>query len=361
MNGTLTILGATGYTGRLCVAQAVERGQPLLIAGRRLQALEELAAAYADRDVAISVAAADATDPRSLRDLCERSTVLLSAVGPYAQLGRAPVEAALAAGCHYVDVTGEVEFMKWVYGLATTAEERGISLATGAGFDGVPGDLLATIAARALDRPVQHARVAYHVESALVSAGTARTALGALQRGGAVWRNGRVSQEPAGVEQWHVPFPTPPGPTIAVSAPLPEVVTLGRSVGAEVARGFFVVPAGRAVASIAAPAQRLASVLSGSPMWDLLERAVDRLPQGPHEQQRTKARTVVLAEVSSVDGISAVRWAKLNDLYGATAVIAITGAQRLMAGGVRTGAVTPSDLFDAESLFAELDAELGPP
>ena len=360
MDKTLTILGATGYTGRLCVAEAVKRGQPVLIAGRRREALDEIAAEYADAGTTVEVAVADVTDTQSLRELCDRSAVLLSTVGPYTQLGHGPVEAALEAGCHYLDVTGEVEFMTWVYGQSAAAEQRGVTLATGFGFDGVPGDLLATIAAKALDRPVTSARVAYHVEAGRFSAGTVRTALGTLQRGGAVWRNGRVAQEPAGVEQWHVPFPSPPGPVIAVSAPMPEVVTVGRSVGAETARSYLVVPAGRAVASIAAPAQRLASALSGTPVWDLLERAVDRMPEGPDEERRAKTRTVVLAEVATVDGVSAVRWCRLNDVYGATAVIALTGAQRLLSGDVATGTVTPSTLFEPEALLAELDAEIGP-
>jgi saccharopine dehydrogenase (NAD+, L-lysine-forming) len=285
---------------------------------------------------------------------------MLSTVGPYATLGKGPVEACIETGCHYVDVTGEVEFMTWVYAQSERASQRGVTLATASGFDGVPGDLLASLAAKALDRPVRSARVAYLVENARVSAGTARSALGALNRGGAVWRSGRVAQEPAGIEQWQVPFPEPPGPTLAVSAPLPEVVTVGRSIGADVVRSYFVIPAGRAVSSIAGPAQRVASLLSTTPVWSLLERAVDRLPEGPSQEQRARTRTLILSEVTGEGGVSAVRWATLNDLYGATAVIAVSAAQRLLTGEVPTGAVTPSTLFDPATLFEELGAQVGP-
>jgi saccharopine dehydrogenase (NAD+, L-lysine-forming) len=361
MEQTLTILGATGYTGRLCVTEAVRRGQPIVIAGRRREALEEIAAAHADSGVPMEVAVADVGDPDALRELAERSTTLLSTVGPYTKLGQGPVQACIESGCHYVDVTGEVEFMTWVYAQSERAAAKGVTLATGSGFDGVPGDLLAAMAAQALDRPVHSARVAYHVENARVSAGTARSALGALNRGGAVWRSGRVAQEPAAVEQWQVPFPEPQGPTLAVSAPLPEVVTVGRSIGADVVRAYFVIPAGRAVSSIAGPAQRVAALLSTTPLWGLLERGIDRLPDGPTAAQRAKTRTLVLAEVTGEGGVAAVQWATLNELYGATAVIAISAAQKLLEGTVPTGAVTPSTLFDAATLFAELGAEVGPP
>ncbi|HVM18674.1 MAG TPA: saccharopine dehydrogenase NADP-binding domain-containing protein [Egibacteraceae bacterium] len=356
----LTILGATGYTGRLCVHEAIRLGMPVRLAGRRREALEELAADCAEAGVPVRVAVADVTDPDALREVAADSDVLLSTVGPYNELGHEPVEAALDAGCAYVDVTGEVEFLTWVHRQSPRAVERGVTLAPGVGFDGVPGDLLAALAAQALDRPVARARVAYAVQDGRVSAGTARTALEGLRRGGAVWRSGRVAQEPVGIDHWHVPFPQPPGPETAVSAPLPEVVTVGRSVGAEVVRSYFVVPAGRVVASVAVPAQRLTSLLSATPVWGLLERAVDRMPAGPDAEQRRRTATVVLAEVASADGVSVVRWARLSDLYETTARIALSAVRRLRDGAGQPGVVTPSQLFDPAGLLTEIGAEIGP-
>lgn len=357
---TLTILGATGYTGRLCVAEAVAQGLGVRLAGRRRDALEDLAAEYTERGVEISVAVADVVDRGALKRLAESSDVLLSTVGPYNDLGRPVVEAALNAPCPYLDVTGEVEFLDWVYTQDDRATEQGVALAPAVGFDGVPGDLLAALAARTLDRPVATARVAYHVASGRVSAGTARTALGALSRGGAVWRNGRVAQEPAGVEQWEVPFPDPPGATSTISAPLPEVVTLGRSVGAGLARSFFAVPGGKTLSGLAGPAGRLTSLLATTPVWGVVERAVDRLPEGPSEEARARTRALIFAEVASADGVTATRWARITDVYGVTAHIAIAGARRLATGDVPSGIRTPSQLFDAGSFLAEIADEVGP-
>lgn len=357
---TLTILGATGYTGRLCVAEAASQGMTVRLAGRRRDALEELAAEHVDSGATLSVAVADVVDRGALQRLAESSDVLLSTVGPYNDLGRPVVEAALAAPCPYLDVSGEIEYLDWVYSQSTRAQEQGVTFAPGIGFDGVPGDLLAVLAARALDRPVSSARAAYHVSSGRISAGTARSALGALSRGGAVWRNGRVAQEPAGVEHWDVPFPTPPGATGTVSAPLPEVVTLGRSIGADLARSFFAVPGGKAVSSVAGPAGRLTSLLSTTPVWGLVERAVDRLPDGPSPDDRRRTSAVILAEVTSADGVTATRWARITDVYGTTARIAVAGARVLAGGEVQAGVVTPSQLFDPEMLLADIADEVGP-
>ena len=354
---TITILGATGYTGRLCVAEAVRTGSGVRIAGRRRDALDELAAEYPDAE--ISVAVADVVDHAALRKLADDSDVLLSTVGPYAQLGRPVVEAALAARVPYLDVSGELEFLSWVYEQDARARDAGVTLAPGVGFDGVPGDLLASLAAAALGRPVTRARIGYVVSNGRVSAGTARSAVGALQRGGAAWRNGRLAQEPAGTEQWDVPFPDPPGTRGAISAPLPEVVTVGRSIGASEVRAFFAVPGAKLMGTIAGPAQRLASALSATPVWNLVDRGVDRLPDGPSPEDRAKTRTVILAEVSGADGVSVVRWARLADLYGATAKIAIAAAQILRDDSTDPGVVTPSQLFDPAQLLDEI-AEVGP-
>jgi short subunit dehydrogenase-like uncharacterized protein len=357
---TLTIFGATGYTGQLCVEEAVRQHIPLRIAGRRREALEALAARHASAGVPIDVVIADVEEPDTVVQLAADSEVLLSTVGPYTQFGRPVVDAAIAAGCAYLDVTGEVEFIEWVYQQADRARQTGARLAPAVGYDGVPGDLLAAVAAAALDRPVAEARVAYSIESGRVSAGTARTILAGLSRGGYAWRNGRLAQEPAGVEHWQAPFPSPPGPSSAISVPFPEVATLGRSVGARNARAYMDVPAGALVPSLAGPAQRFATLLSTTPVWGLIEKGVARLPEGPQPEQRQRAKTVVLAEVTSADGVSATRWARVNDLYGVTAVIAVEGAQRLAAGAVEPGVFTPSQVFDPEALLALIAEEQGP-
>ena len=355
---TLTIFGATGYTGRLCVAEAVRQGLPVRVAGRRADALDELAAEHAG--ASITTAVADVDDAASLQALAESSDVLLSTVGPYEQFGRPVVNAAISAATPYLDVTGELDFLNWVYAQSARAEQAGVSLAPALGYDGVPGDLLAKQAADALDGEVTTVRVAYFMEAARASAGTARSALGILSRGGAVWRDGRVCQEPAGIEQWQAPFPSPPGPSTAISVPFPEVATVGRSVGAELVRSYAVVPAGWVVPSIAGPAQRVTSFLSSTPVWGMLERAVDRLPDGPSDESRSRAKTVVIAEAAGRNGVAATRWARVADPYGVTAVIAVAAARRLADGDTASGVLTPSQVFDPATLLSQIADEVGP-
>ncbi len=49
----------------------------------------------------------DAEDKDSLIAIASQTTVLISTSGPFAKLGTHVVEACIAAGTHYCDVTGE--------------------------------------------------------------------------------------------------------------------------------------------------------------------------------------------------------------------------------------------------------------
>jgi short subunit dehydrogenase-like uncharacterized protein len=355
---TLTIYGATGYTGRLCAMEAARRGLPLRIAGRNRTALDALAEELTPRP---DIAVADATgDPAGLAALAESSDVLVSTVGPYATLGRPVVDAALAGGCHYLDVSGEVGFLDWAYRQHDRALAAGVALCPGFGFDGVPGELMAAVSARALDAPsVTEARVAYLVRGGRVSAGTARSALGVAAGGGAAWVNGHLIEEPAGAARWKVPFPEPLGRRGALSIPLPEVLTVSRSTGAETVRSYLVAPASGPLSQAAGAFGTVTRALARTPVWSLIRSGAGLLPEGPSDEARAKARAAVLAEVASSHG-SQSAWARLRDIYGTTAVIAASVAEGLLAHGPpHTGALTPSQALgdDVGGFLDEIGAD----
>jgi short subunit dehydrogenase-like uncharacterized protein len=157
MAGALvTILGATGYTGRLCARRAIDADLRVRLAGRRQDALGALAGELGGD---VEVAVVDVGDEQALRALAASTEVLVTTVGPYARLGRPVLEAALAAGCDYLDVSGEVEFLDWAYAQDGRAAGAGVVLCPGFGFDGSPGELLAALAAEELGEGVRDVRV----------------------------------------------------------------------------------------------------------------------------------------------------------------------------------------------------------
>ncbi len=355
---TLTILGATGYTGRLCAAEAVRRGVALRLAGRRPDALADLADELAAIGPRPAVAVADVVDRAALARLAATSDVVLSTVGPYARLGRPVVEAAIDAGCAYLDVSGEATFVEYVHHAGPRAATTGATLVPAVGFDGAVADLLAAVAARDLAGTVDEARAATVFRSGGVSAGTARSALGVMTSGGVAWIGGRAVAERPGAHRWRAPFPAPTGTRGAVSMPLVDAVLLGRSTGAPTARAYLAVPAATVVGGVAAPAHAVARRIAGTPLWSLVEHAVERLPEGPPPEVRRHGDAVVLAEVGG-RGDRRRAWAHVRDPYGATAVLAIHYAARLLAGGRRPGAWTPSQSSDPAALLDDVAAAWG--
>src|SRR4051794_13176269 len=107
----IVLFGATGYTGDLTARAMVARGMRPVLAARnpdRVVALgEELGG--------LETAVADVGQPASIRELLSPGDVLVSTVGPFTRWGEAAVTAAIEAGAHYLDSTGEPPFIRDVF------------------------------------------------------------------------------------------------------------------------------------------------------------------------------------------------------------------------------------------------------
>jgi len=74
--------------------------------------------------------------------MCNRTRVVLSTVGPYSIYGTKLVNVCCAYGTDYVDITGEVNWVKYISSRMTTlAKQSGSILVNHCGHDSVPYDL----------------------------------------------------------------------------------------------------------------------------------------------------------------------------------------------------------------------------
>ena len=72
-------------------------------------------AELAERLGGLEYVRADAMRQNTVFDLVGPDDVLVSTVGPFAKWGLPAVRAAVAAGCTYLDSTGEPEFIRRVF------------------------------------------------------------------------------------------------------------------------------------------------------------------------------------------------------------------------------------------------------
>ncbi|MFP5384214.1 MAG: saccharopine dehydrogenase family protein [Gammaproteobacteria bacterium] len=144
----IVLFGATGFTGTL-VAEAMARAASResfrwAIAGRSPEKLAEVLRVVADAnpEAKPGVIVADTENEESLNAMAAQGRVLISTVGPYLRYGDGVLRACVEGGTHYVDLTGEPEFVDrsraaW----HEMARSRGLRIVHSCGFDSIPHDL----------------------------------------------------------------------------------------------------------------------------------------------------------------------------------------------------------------------------
>lgn len=106
------VYGASGYTGRLICEYLREYNVPFVAAGRDAGKIES-----AMRENVAGIETADyevvevGHDTKALTELFAGSAVVCNTVGPFSRYGPEVVEACLAAGAHYLDTTGEQDWL----------------------------------------------------------------------------------------------------------------------------------------------------------------------------------------------------------------------------------------------------------
>ena len=108
----VVVYGASGYTGRLVCEYLREYGVPFIAAGRSADRIRSSMETNVSGIETADYEVAEVThDVGSLTDLFTGASVVLNTVGPFSQFGPEVVQAALAAGCHYTDTTGEQDWL----------------------------------------------------------------------------------------------------------------------------------------------------------------------------------------------------------------------------------------------------------
>ncbi|MEK6271537.1 MAG: saccharopine dehydrogenase NADP-binding domain-containing protein [Actinomycetota bacterium] len=146
----VVVFGATGVTGRRVAAylaeRAAETGAHWAAAARDVTKLGRVL----DEDgvSAPETVVANLDDPESLAAMASRARVVLNLVGPYTLYGQPVIEACVAGGAHYADLTGEIPFVRQtIDAFADRAAQAGVKLVQVCGFESLPPDLAVLLAA----------------------------------------------------------------------------------------------------------------------------------------------------------------------------------------------------------------------
>jgi short subunit dehydrogenase-like uncharacterized protein len=360
--GRIVLFGATGYTGRLVAAALVDRGARPVLAGRNADTLRELSDELGG---GYETQTADIGEPSSVRALVEKGDVLVSTVGPFKKYGEAAVEAAIDAGAHYIDSTGEPPFIRRVFDdWGPRAQGAGSGLLTAFGYDYVPGNLAGALALEEAGELATKVAVGYFMSGggsdlrSSMSGGTAASAAGVVLERGFAFRDGKVvGERPAKRVRsfdWSGKSLTAMSLGASEHYALPRLHPNLREVDAYL--GWFG-PASR-------PLQLLSLVGEVPGVTAMFGAVLGRVTKGssggPDAEARSKSGSRIVAEASDAEGnvLARVLMRGPNG-YTFTGDIMAWGAQLAAQNGLEgTGALGPVDGFGLRALEAGC-AEVG--
>ncbi|CAK0890965.1 unnamed protein product [Prorocentrum cordatum] len=158
----IVLFGATGFTGRLAaryLATAARAAEARwAVAGRSERRLSDLLRSLGE-PAGVGAIVADAADGASLRAMARQCRVLATAAGPYASIGLELVAACVESSTHYVDITGEPNFVREsIDRHHAAAAASGVKVVHCCGLDCIPVDLAVMLAIEGLSGPPRTVR-----------------------------------------------------------------------------------------------------------------------------------------------------------------------------------------------------------
>jgi hypothetical protein len=319
----IAVYGASGHTGRFIVDELRRRALSVIGVGRNPSRLPA--------DLPARTAAID--DPSALDRAFAGCALVINCAGPFLDTAVPIVEAALRAGCCYLDVTAEQASAKSTFeAYDPLAREAGLTVIPAAGFYGGVADLLASALAR--DGYAEEITIAIALDHWWPTEGTRRT--GERNRvPRVVVEEGRLvpMMLPARTTNWT--FDAPHGVQPMVESALSEIITISRHLDV----------------------RRLHTYLNATSVSEVRDA---RTPHPVAIDDRGRSAQRFAMEVVGV-GPAGTRRAKAHgqDIYAVSASIVVEAAVRILEPSFRRGGALPlGEAFDARDFLRSIAAHL---
>jgi len=180
------IWGASGFTGRIATnymhAQYGDGNISWAIAGRNQAKLDSV---RNQRDIDVLIAESD--DEESLKELVQKTKVLLTTVGPYSKYGSKLVATCAEYGTDYCDLTGESLWMReMISAYDESARNSGARIVHTCGFDSIPSDIGVYFLQKEMIArhgvPARHVKFRLRTAKGGMSGGTADSGLAMVEK-----------------------------------------------------------------------------------------------------------------------------------------------------------------------------------
>lgn len=344
------ILGATGYTGTLVARELARKDVPFVIAGRNEGKLVQLKDSL-PQPVEYRIATPD--DPTTLAGLFRGVDVVINTVGPFGDYGEPVVRAALEQNVHYLDTTGEQDYMlRMIENHDAVAQAKKKVVICAQAFEYAVGECAAALALEPLHNRADRVEVFNYVRGAGASRGTVKSAFRMFSEPCLIWDRGRLVEEKPGAVMNEIRFPGESQSRAALTIPGGEPLNIHRYADVSLVRTCLVMPP-RFVRAARYGTMAL-SLATAGPLRKVTDWAVDRFQDPPDYEvgRRSEFKVVARARRDSTEKICAVSG---HDPYGITASIAVEGARFLLKGPPRRyGVISTAMAFDPAAFLDAL-------
>lgn len=338
---TWMVYGANGYTGRLICEEAVRAGMKPVLAGRNHSEIAALAEKYQLEYRIFRLENKEAILPY-LKDI----SVVLHAAGPFVHTAAMMMDACLAAGTHYLDITGEME----VFGMAAqrtqVALEKNLMLMPGTGFDVVPTDCMAGLLKQELPAATS-LELAFVTLGGQISHGTAMSMTEKLGEGGASRIGGKIKREPIGKEGKEIEMDGKK--FFVMSIPWGDVFTAWFTTGIPNIRTFT---GSKPTVYWLLKMQGLFNPLLRTNWFkSKMRKKINQAPAGPSEEKRKRAKAYIWGQVSDNAGQEVTAWFQCPEGYTLTALSSLAIVEKVLAGNFKAGYQTPAGCYGNHLVF----------
>jgi short subunit dehydrogenase-like uncharacterized protein len=341
MNSTATnevwILGANGRCGSAVATQLAARRHALVLVGRDEGRLQDATNAIGGNT---RVVVADSIDDIAQRIARSDAAVVVNTIGPFAKTA-VPIARACPRGCHYVDISNELDATIDLLALNDEAVRTGRSFVTGAGFGFVATEsvVLTLCAGSPPAASVRVDALPFVDGSGPLGDTLAATIVEGLPMGGRRYRNGALVRAQLGADPERLVLPD--GSTrVTAAMPTGDLEAARRACGASSAVAASPLAPSTPVARFAMTA--VMPLFKSRIVRDFARRRLAQVRLTPPAQ---KLDSWTHARVQWADGRVREGWLRAGEAMAFTNAVTTAVTVRLANNEGRPGAYTPGALF----------------
>ena len=346
MKNKILIYGAYGYTGHLITELAISHSLPIIIAGRDMHKVktmgEKLEVEYRFFDL----------HPDELLFQFKDVHTVINCAGPFSTTAKIVAEGCLETNTHYLDVTGEIDVFESLQQLNKQAQEKGIMIMPGTGFDVVATDCLAKYLSNKVPT-ADKLELSFHGMKK-ISPGTTKSQVERLKVGGGIRESGVLKTVPMLSKSKELRFVKDDGTTLTKQTYLIPWGDLSTAYwttkipNIEVYQHFP-----KSMVRLAKGSRYIRWLLKLKWYENFVKWMQLKMNPPLKVGETTDSRMLIRGTVWDKQGNSLSARSSTSDGYQFTAEATITILQKILAGDFKAGYQTPAGCYGHE-LFYEI-------